>query len=127
MSARSLPGAPDPEGSSTEESAESAEPLDAAAPDPAPRTRPPRWLAAAAVAVVLTLLLGGVLAYRSWQERRIVALSVTRARHLIRSDTWFGYREAAALLELRAARVDPLGAGSLRALALALLAADYRD
>jgi len=124
MSARSLPGAPDPEGSSTEET---DEPLDAASSDPVPRTRPPRWLAAVAAAVVLTLLLGGVLAYRSWQERRIVALSVTRARHLIRSDTWFGYREAAALLDLRAAHVDPLGAGSLRALALAMLAADYRD
>jgi tetratricopeptide (TPR) repeat protein len=83
-----------------------------------------KWLAAA-VAVVLLLIL--VLAYRSNQERRIVAASVARAEQLIRSDTWLGYQEGAVLLGLRAAHVDRLGAGSLRAFSLAMLAADYRD
>ncbi len=69
----------------------------------------------------------GVGAYRQRQEARIVALSVARAQRLVRSDTWLGYGEAATLLGLRAARADPPGAGSLRALALAMLALDYRD
>lgn len=68
-----------------------------------------------------------VIAYRSYQERRIVAISVARAQSLVRSDTWLGYHEASALLEVRAARIDPLEAGSLRALAMAMLVADYRD
>jgi tetratricopeptide (TPR) repeat protein len=83
-----------------------------------------KWAAAVAAAALLLVL---VLAYRSHQERRIVAASVARAEQLIRSDTWLGYQEAATLLGLRAARVDRLGAGSLRAFALAMLAADYRD
>jgi hypothetical protein len=78
-----------------------------------------KWAAAVAAAALLLVL---VLAYRSHQERRIVAASVARAEQLIRSDTWLGYQEAATLLGLRAARVDRLGAGSLRAFALAMLA-----
>ncbi len=56
-----------------------------------------------------------------------MAVSLERARALVRSDTWLGYHEAAALLALRATSLDPLQAGSLRALALAALALDYRD
>jgi hypothetical protein len=97
---------------------------DGTAPPTRKRTARYKWLAAAAAAVLLIVL---VFAYRSNQERRIVAASVARAQQLIRSDTWLGYQEAAVLLGLRAARVDPLGAGSLRTLALAVLAADYRD
>jgi hypothetical protein len=94
---------------------------------PPRRAAVPRGWKLAGLALALAAAVGGVAAFRAWQERRIVALSMARAQKLVRSDTWLGYREAAALLEVRAARVDPLEAGSLRALALAMLAADYRD
>ncbi len=84
-------------------------------------------MAWAGAALVLALALAGVLAYRANQERRVVAASVARARQLIRSDTWFGYREAADLLAVRAARLDPIDAGAQRAFAMAMLALDYRD
>jgi tetratricopeptide (TPR) repeat protein len=79
----------------------------------------------AGVAAVLALAL--VLAYRHHQQQRIVAISVARAQQLIRADTWLGYHEAAALLGVRAAAIDPLEAGALRAFALAMLSLDYRD
>ena len=82
-------------------------------------------IACAALAVLVALAL--VFGYRSYQERRIVAISVARAKLLIRTDTWLGYHEAAALLGVRAAKADPLQAGSLRAFALGMLYLDYRD
>jgi tetratricopeptide (TPR) repeat protein len=85
------------------------------------------WWKFAAAAAALVLVMGGVYAYRSHQQRRIVDLSISRARALVRSDTWLGYERAAELLGVRAAELEPVRAGSLRALALALLAADYRD
>lgn len=72
-------------------------------------------------------MLAAGLGYRRHQERRIVAISVARAKQLVRSDTWLGYHEAAALLGVRAARIDPLDAGALRAFALAMRSLDYRD
>ncbi len=82
-------------------------------------------IACAALAALAALAL--VLGYRSYQERRIVAISVARAKQLVRADTWLGYHEAAALLGVRAAKADPLEAGALRAFALAMLSLDYRD
>jgi len=92
-----------------------------------PRRGVPTWLKLAGIAVAAAAVLAVVLAYRSHQERRIIAISIARAQQLVRSDTWLGYHEAAALLAVRAAKADPLEAGSLRAFALAMLAADYRD
>lgn len=79
------------------------------------------------MALAAALGLALLLAYRQYQERRIVATSAARAQQLIRSDTWLGYHEAAALLAVRAAKIDPLEAGALRAFALAMLSLDYRD
>src|SRR6266545_7759551 len=93
----------------------------------APRPTVSRWWKVTGIILLVAAVLTAVAAYRAWQQRRIVALSIARAQKLVRSDTWLGYREAAALLEVRASSVDPVGAGSLRALALAMLAADYRD
>ena len=112
---------------------EPAEPLQAepwveaeGSPPSARRHLPPGVKVALAL-VLLAVAGGGVLAYRRHQEHRIVALSVARAEQLVRSDTWLGYHEAAALLGVRATRLDPIGAGALRAFALAMLATDYRD
>lgn len=102
-------------------------------PAPATPARPrrragwPAWLKAAIAAAVVLLGVAGTIAYRRYQEHRIVAISVSRAEQLVRADSWLGYHEAAALLGVRAARLDPVEAGALRALALAMLALDYRD
>ncbi|HTP29866.1 MAG TPA: hypothetical protein VMK12_29935 [Anaeromyxobacteraceae bacterium] len=69
----------------------------------------------------------GAFAHLRWKERRIVAISIERAQALVRSDTWLGYTEAAALLGIKAAKSDPVEAGALRAFALSMLWADYRD
>ncbi len=87
----------------------------------------PGWMKLAMVALATLLVVALVLAYQRYQERRIVAISVARALQLIRSDTWLGYHEAAALLAIRAAKADPLEAGALRGFALAMLSVDYRD
>lgn len=87
----------------------------------------PAWLKVAAGLSAALLALTIVYAYRSYQERRIVTLSLERARFLVLSDTWLGYQEAATLLGAGAVRADPIEAGAYRALALAFLAADYRD
>jgi tetratricopeptide (TPR) repeat protein len=96
---------------------------------PPPRRLPPtrRWLKLGLIAVGLAFFWAGVSAYRRHQDQRIIAISIARARHLVRSDTWRGYREAADLLGLRAAAIDPTGAGALRSFALAMLSLDYRD
>jgi tetratricopeptide (TPR) repeat protein len=122
-SAPDLPGDDDRDGLDPGAAEEVAPPE----PDPAPRRRLPRWLPWSAAALAALLALTGVAAWRRHQERRIVAASVARARDLLRSDTWLGAHEAAALLGLKAARVDAVEAAPLRAFALALLAADWRD
>jgi len=119
-------GEPDVLGESAE--AAEGEPLSRPAdPSSLPRRPIPIGIKALlALAVVVAAALA-FLAYRRHQEHRIVALSVARAEQLVRSDTWLGYHEAAALLGIRAARLDPIGAGALRAFAFAMLATDYRD
>jgi tetratricopeptide (TPR) repeat protein len=97
-----------------------------------PEPRRSGWAASSRFKIACAILgalavLVVVLAYRSHQERRIVAISVARAKQLVRADTWLGYHEAAALLGVRAAKVDPLDAGALRGFALAMLSLDYRD
>jgi len=91
------------------------------------RSGAPRWLVLSLGAVVVAVGALGVYAYRAHQERRIVAVSIARARQLVRADTWLGSQRAADLLGVRAAHLDPREAGALRALALALLAIDFRE
>jgi hypothetical protein len=87
----------------------------------------PRGVKIAGGLLAIAVAVAAVFVYRHHQERRILALSIARAQQLVRSDTWLGYHEAAQLLGVRAVQIDPLEAGSLRAFALAMLAADYRD
>jgi len=125
---------PDDPGHSGEapEEVDPADILDSTAGQPlpspdSPRGRWRRWLKLGGAAAALALAVAGIYAYRSHQHRRIVDLSISRARSLIRADTWLGYERAAELLGVRAAQLDPVRARGLRALALALLSSDYRD
>ncbi len=79
-----------------------------------------------ALAGVVIVVVAGVLLYRSQHRREVLGKGMARARELMRTDTWSGYRAAAQVLEPLVA-IDALEAGSLRAQALAMLAADYRD
>src|SRR5512146_224778 len=117
-------GDPDDSTFDDEESRGSAARGGSSAPDDRRRRR--RLLRLAVIAVVGALFFAGVGLYRRHQDRRIVALSVARARHLVRSDTWNGYRDAADLLAIRAAALDRDVAGSLHSFALAMLSLDYR-
>ncbi len=95
-----------------------------------PPDRPPRQspaaLKVAAVVAVAALAAGSALVYRSHHRKQVLAQGMARARELIYPDTWAGYRDAAAVLE-PLVPIDAMEAGSLRAFALAMLYADYRD
>ncbi|HEX9188559.1 MAG TPA: tetratricopeptide repeat protein [Vicinamibacteria bacterium] len=92
--------------------------------------RPPRgrgaWLKVVAFVAVAALAGGAALAYRSHHRKQVLQQGLTRARELMIPDTFAGYRDAAQVL-LPLVEIDPLGAGSVRAFALAMLYADYRD
>src|SRR5512133_3351124 len=96
--------------------------------EPAPGGKPPRSLALklAAVAGLALLIGGGLLGYRAHHRRKVVETGLAKADALIRLDTAAGYRQAATLLE-PIAQLDPLRGGSVRAFALAMLFADYRQ
>jgi Flp pilus assembly protein TadD len=79
-----------------------------------------------AIAGVLIVALAAALLYRSHHRREVLAKGMARAHELMRADTWSGYRAASQVLE-PLVPVDAMEAGSLRAQALAMLAADYRD
>lgn len=89
---------------------------------------PPRSIALklAAVAVLALVIGGGLLAYRAHHRRKVVAAALTQADALLRLDTAAGYRQAATLLE-PIAQLDPVQGASVRAFALAMLFADYRQ
>ncbi|HET8733161.1 MAG TPA: hypothetical protein VFM45_05245 [Anaeromyxobacteraceae bacterium] len=101
-------------------------------PVPPPAGRPPaprsssRVVQLVALAGVAIVVLAAVLLYRAHHRREVLAQGMTRARELMRTDTWSGYRSAAQVLEPLVA-IDAMEAGALRAFALAMLAADYRD
>jgi hypothetical protein len=96
-------------------------------PPPTPSARrPSRRLQIAVAAVVAVVLVGAGLLYRSHHRKQVLAQGMARAREVSRADTHAGYRDAAQILEPLVA-IDPLEAGALRAFALAMLAADYRD
>ena len=79
-----------------------------------------------ALAGVGILLLAAALLYRAHHRREVLDQGMARARELMRADTWAGYRAASQILEPLVA-IDPMEAGALRAQALSMLAADYRD
>jgi tetratricopeptide (TPR) repeat protein len=98
--------------------------------EPGEEPRGPRRSSAAlkvvAVVVVAALAAGAALLYRSQHRAQVLAKGMARARELVTPDTYAGYRDAAAVLE-PLVPIDPVEAGSLRAFALAMLYADYRD
>src|SRR5512137_1253702 len=93
---------------------------------PSPRPASSRTVQLVALAGVAIVLLAAALLYRGHHRREVLGQGMTRARELMRSDTWSGYRSASQVLEPLVA-IDAMEAGSLRAQALAMLAADYRD
>lgn len=92
---------------------------------PRPPRRSPALKLAVGVAVVL-LVGAALLAYRAHHRRKVVAEGLAKADALLRLDTAAGYRAAASLLE-PLAELDPNEAASVRAFALAMLFADYRE
>jgi hypothetical protein len=80
----------------------------------------------AVVAAAVLLVGAALLAYRVHHRRKVVATALSQADALLRLDTAAGYRRAASLLE-PIAELDPLQGGSVRAFALAMLFADYRE
>jgi hypothetical protein len=89
------------------------------------RNRPGALKLAAAIAAVLVVA-ASLLVYRAHHRRAVLAAGLAEAARLLALDTAAGYREAASKLEPLAA-MDPLGAASVRAFALGMLFADYRD
>jgi hypothetical protein len=90
--------------------------------------RAPRALALklAAVAAIALVIGGGLLAYRAHHRRKVVAAALTQADALLRLDTAAGYRDAAYKLQ-PIAQLDPIVGASVRAFALGMLFADYRQ
>ena len=93
---------------------------------PPEEPRRPAGLKIGIAVAVVAVVAGGLLAYRSHQRSRALAEGLPKAEALLRLDTAAGYRGAADLLQ-PLAKLDDLQAGSMRAFALAMLAADYRD
>jgi len=94
---------------------------------PAPvRRGTPSWLKPVAAVAVIGVAAAAVLAYRNHHRRKVLAGGMAKAQALLRADTWAGYRDASRLLE-PLAKLDPLEAGALRAYALSMLFADYRE
>jgi hypothetical protein len=80
----------------------------------------------AVVALAVLLVGAALLAYRVHHRRKVVSSALSQADALLRIDTAAGYRRAASLLE-PIAELDPLQGASVRAFALAMLFADYRE
>lgn len=91
-------------------------------------SKPPRSIALklAAIAALVLVIGGGLLGYRAYHRRKVVEAALTQADALLRLDTAAGYRQAASLLE-PIAQLDPIQGASVRAFALAMLLADYRQ
>ena len=90
---------------------------------------PPRGSRATRLAIVVGLVLvlvGALLGYRAYHRAKVLAEGMAIAEAALRLDTAAGYRRAADTLE-PLARIDPREAASMRAFALAMLAADYRE
>lgn len=90
-----------------------------------PRRRTP-WVKGVAMVLVAAAAGAAALAYRAHHRKEVLAQGLARARQLLYLDTHAGFRDAAQVLR-PLADIDPNQAGSLRAFALAMLWADYRD
>ena len=101
------------------------ESIDPGSPAP-PRGSSSRMVQLVALAGVAIVVLAAALLYRAHHRREVLDQGMTRARELMRADTWAGYRAASQILEPLVA-IDAMEAGALRAQALSMLAADYRD
>src|SRR5512138_1000783 len=77
-------------------------------------------------ALKIAIAAAAVLGYRAHHRRGVVAEGLSKADALLRLDTDAGYRQAASLLE-PIAQMDPVEAASVRAFALAMRFADYRQ
>ena len=95
------------------------------APPPPPRSSS-RSVQVVAIAGVVIVALAAALLYRTHHRREVLAKGMTRAQELMRADTWAGYQASSQVLEPLVV-IDAMEAASLRAQALAMLAADYRD
>jgi predicted negative regulator of RcsB-dependent stress response len=84
------------------------------------------WVRPAAIAAAILLAVAGVVGYRSYHRQKVLRQGMARAQAMVRADTYTGYREASRLLE-PLAKLDPVEAGALRAFALGMLHADYRE
>ncbi len=80
----------------------------------------------AAVAALGLVVGGGLLGYRAHHRKKVIEAALTQADALLRRDTAAGYQQAASLLE-PIAQLDPIVGASVRAFALAMLFADYRQ
>jgi len=123
MAAASTPGSGDPGDPSGPQPLQ--EDLDLE-PPPSRGSGLPGWVRPVAIAAAIAVAAVAAVAYRSHHRQRVLREGMARAQAMLRADTATGYREAARLLE-PLAKLDPVEAGALRALALAMLAADYRD
>jgi hypothetical protein len=83
------------------------------------------WMFCGVVGVLILLIWGG-LSMRAAKTRQSLAEGQAQALAQMRQDTYQGFRAAADLLE-PLAQLDPHDAAALRAFALAMLYADYRD
>lgn len=92
------------------------------------RGRAPTSIALKLAAVAAVVLAAGaaLLVYRAQHRKNVVAAALSQADALLRLDTAAGYRQAATLLE-PIAQLDPMQGASVRAFALAMLFADYRE
>ena len=90
--------------------------------------RRPRSIALklAAVAALGLVVGGALLGYRAHHRKKVIEAALTQADALLRRDTAAGYQQAASLLE-PIAQLDPIVGASVRAFALAMLFADYRQ
>lgn len=119
------PGDPDESGAPGEPQEPLQTDLDLEAP-PVRGSRTPGWMRPAAVVAAIAVAAGAAVAYRAHHRAQVLRDGMARAQLMLRADTAAGYRDAARLLD-PLARLDPIQAGSMRAFALAMLFADYRD
>lgn len=103
------------------------EPIDRSPPPPPRRpSMSPALLKVAVVILVVAVAGAAALLYRSYHRKQALAKGLAKAQQLLFQDTYAGYAGAADLLKSLGA-FDAAEAGSLRAFALAMMAADYRD
>jgi tetratricopeptide (TPR) repeat protein len=100
--------------------------LDSNERDRAPRRSWGPILKVGGAALAVVAILAVVFVLQSRRRKQAVEVGLDRAELALASDTASGYREAAKLLE-PLTDIDPINAGSMRAFACAMLAADYRD